>query len=112
MSSKNLNRRELLTRSTASLGGLLFAGPVAFAKLPADLVTYITQVVIQHVPQAAAHIDAVRNFADNLVNRPTDGLEAAGFVQAEWKKADRSALDRYIIVQFMLSPAYLHIAAQ
>jgi hypothetical protein len=111
MSSKNLNRRQLLTRSTASLGGILFAGPVAFAQLPADLVTYITHVVIQHVPQAVAHSDAVRDFANNLVNKPTNGLEAAGFVQAEWKKTDRSALDRYIVVQFMLSPTYLLIAS-
>lgn len=109
MSSSPINRRRFVSLSTASVGSIALSSSLAFALSPIEARRLICEIVHQHFPETLAHRAEVEQFAQDLLARRVDSLEPSGFVQAELRSLDTAALERFVVVQFGTSAAYLEI---
>ncbi|WP_141733827.1 hypothetical protein [Oligoflexus tunisiensis] len=107
MFRKACNRRDVLTISGLSLGGLLIGSSLAFSATEAELSGLIKEIIHTHYPEARDHGPMVDQFVRDLLTRKMDCLEPQTFLKQEAGKTDKSALERYVLVQFMTSPGFI-----
>jgi hypothetical protein len=106
-------RRRVLALSSLSLGGLLFGSSLALAGQDAELSRLIKEIIWEHCPKVRKHEGMVDQFVQDLLAQKVDALEPRPFLkQAAAGQADRSALERYVLVQFMTSPGYIALQDQ
>jgi hypothetical protein len=101
------NRRHVLALSSLSLGGLLLGSSLAFAGNETELSRMIKDIIMEHYPKAREQEAMVDQFIRDLLAQKVDALEPKPFLKAEASKADKSALERYVLVQFMTSPGFI-----
>lgn len=101
------NRRHVLTASGLSLGGMLLGSRLAFAGNETELSRMIKGIIMEHYPKAREQEAMVDQFIADLLQQKVDNLEPRPFLKQEAGKADKSALERYVLVQFMTSPGFI-----
>lgn len=103
------NRRQILAVSSLSLSSLMIGSPLALASDDAELKVLIKDVIQRNYPRADEHKAMVDQFIKDLLQQKLENLEPAGFLRQEFRKTDRSALERYVLVQFMTSPGFIEV---
>jgi|GEM_PF-4620095 len=103
------NRRHILAASGLSLGGLLFGSGLTFAGTDTELSALVKSIIHEHYPQASEQEAVVDQFVKDLLQQKMDNLEPRNFLQQEARKADKTDLQRYVLVQFMTSPGFIAI---
>lgn len=101
------NRRHVLAFSSLSLGGMLLGSSWAFAGNETELSRLIKDIIHEHYPKAREQEAMVDQFIRDLLAQKVDALEPKPFLKQEAGKSDRSALERYVLVQFMTSPGFI-----
>ncbi len=101
------NRRHVLAFSSLSLGGLLLGSSLAFGGTEAELSLLIKEIIVEHYPKAREQEVMVNQFIRDLLAQKVDSLEPKPFLKQEAGKTDKSALERYVLVQFMTSPGFI-----
>lgn len=101
------NRRHVLALSSLSLGGLLLGSSVAFGGNESELSRMIKDIILEHYPKAREQEAMVDQFIRDLLAQKVDSLEPKPFLKQEASKTDKSALERYVLVQFMTSPGFI-----
>jgi hypothetical protein len=101
------NRRHVLAASSLSLGGMLLGSRLAFAGNETELSRMIKGIILEHYPKALEQEAMVDQFIADLLAQKVDSLEPKPFLKQEAGKTDKSALERYVLVQFMTSPGFI-----
>lgn len=101
------NRRRVLALSSLSLGGLLFGSSLAFGANEAELSRIIKDIILEHYPKAREQEALVDQFIRDLLAQKVDSLEPKSFLKQQASNTDKSALERYVLVQFMTSPGFI-----
>jgi len=101
------NRRHVLALSSLSMGSLLLGSSLAFASNETELSRMIKDIIMEHYPKALEQEMMVDQFIRDLLAQKMDSLEPKPFLKQEASKTDKSALERYVIVQFMTSPGFI-----
>ncbi len=103
------NRRHILAATGLSLGGLLLGSGLSFASTDPELSALIKSIIQEHYPEAKQQEALVDQFVKDLLQQKIDNLEPSNFLQQAARKADKTDLERYVLVQFMTSPGFIAI---
>lgn len=105
MNNQIFSRRSFFAKSTAAIGftGLMTTPIHAIDRLAMQ--EKLEQVIFQNIKGSEENPSLVKTFVKDLLSNKIDALESETFINKESRKFDQGKLERFVVVQFMLSEA-------